>query len=101
MSPKIEKGDAVLLNKKKIKGKIEKGEIVAYRKSGKIIVHRVVEVINEKGTYYYKTKGDANNSNDSGLLTNKDIVGVVMFKIKYIGYPSIFLSETFQKPVNK
>ena len=98
MSPTIMKGDAVLLDKtsKAIKN-IELDDIIAYKRNGILIIHRVKEIDNRKGKIYYKTKGDANNSMDNVELTSKDIVGVVKIKFKYIGYPSVFITENFSK----
>lgn len=98
MSPTIMKGDAVLLDKGKTAIKnIKKNDIVAYNKNGIVIIHRVVEITNKKGKMLYKTKGDANNSIDRIDLTQKDIIGVVKIKFKYIGYPSVFITENFSK----
>ncbi|MBR6948777.1 MAG: signal peptidase I [Bacilli bacterium] len=99
MSPKIQKGDAVLLDKKEVKKDLKIGTIVAYNRNGKLIIHRISKIVKKDNKKYYVTKGDANNSDDNVQLANKDIVGVVLFKIKFIGYPSVFLSENFKHPV--
>ncbi len=97
MSPAIEKGDAVLLDKKKITKDLQKNDIIAYLKNNQIIVHRIIEIDKDGTQTIYKIKGDANNSIDNIILTNDDIIGVVKLKIKYIGYPSVFISEKFKK----
>lgn len=95
MSPAISKGDAVFIDKNNKVKRYKKDDIIAYKKDNKIIIHRIVEVTKEKNVYKYKVKGDANNSSDNIILTNKDIEGKILFRIKYIGYPSVFLSENF------
>ena len=93
MEPNLDRGDAVFVNKM-IKDKdINKGDIIAYKSSNKIIVHRVVDKDCSTGVCYYQTKGDSNNVRDEKKLQLKNIKGKILFKIKYIAYPSIWLSE--------
>ena len=93
MQPNINKGDAVYLNKIISDKSINKGDIIAYKNGKKLIVHRVVSKDCSTGKCYYKTKGDANNVRDEANLTLNDIKGKVLFKIKYIAYPSVWISE--------
>lgn len=74
---------------------IEEGTIILFKKSDSIIVHRVVDIerINNENRYY--TKGDANDDIDKGFILDEHIVGVSLFKIAYIGYPTIWLRDIF------
>lgn len=95
MSPKIDKGDAVIIKKVK-NSEIKMGNVIAYEnsKNGKIIIHRLVEIEeDDNGKVQYVTKGDANKNVDSVKVTYKKIKGVVKLKIKYIAWPSIYLHE--------
>ena len=47
------------------------------------------------GEDVYITKGDANESIDNWIVTQNDIIGVVKGKIKYIAWPSVWLTENF------
>jgi signal peptidase I len=98
MSPKIDKGDAVIYEKFDGKNMPKKGQILVFHKNKKIIVHRIIDVvdINEKEKIYY-TKGDNNDSPDGYPIETKDIVGVVKTRIKYIGIPSVYISELIKK----
>lgn len=96
MAPRLKKGDAVVLSQSKKKN-YKKDDIVAFKSNGKLIIHRIIEVKTKDGKYFYKTQGDANITPDALEITNNDIVGIVKFRIKYIGYPSILLSETTNK----
>lgn len=98
MSPKINKGDAVIYEKFDGKNMPKKGQILVFHKNKKTIVHRIIEVVNidEKEKIYY-TKGDNNDSPDGYPIETKDIVGIVRTKIKYIGAPSVFISELIRK----
>ena len=86
MKPTINKGDVVIIDKKK--DYYEVNDIIAFKHDGKIIIHRIVEVDN-----YYKTKGDYNTNQDNWNVDKKDIVGLVKFKIRYLGYPTVYLNE--------
>ena len=97
MSPQIEKGDAVLVQKVKDKDDIKVGDIIVFNMRNITSVHRLIDIEKRNGTTYYITKGDANNAEDNINLTMKDIKGKVKFKIKYIGIPSVYLSEWFKK----
>ena len=51
-----------------------------------------------KGIYYKEiTKGDANDPQDSGYITQDQIVGVVSgFKLRGLGWPTIWLRDIFK-----
>ena len=75
---------------------IEKGQIIVFNKYGVKTVHRVVQIENINGQTRYYTKGDANDDNDSGFITDGDIYGFVHFKIPYVGYPTLMLRGIFK-----
>lgn len=94
MQPAISKGDAVLLRKVSSKTEIKQDDIIAYfNKDDKTVIHRVQEVTTANGKKVYVTKGDANNSADSNVVYFEQIKGVVLFKIPYIAYPTVWFSE--------
>ena len=97
MMPKINKGDAVLVHKVTNKNQLKKGDIVVFKSGNKNYVHRLVKIENIDGKTYFRTKGDANNTIDDIDLTMKNIKGKVNIKIKYIAYPSIYLTEFLNK----
>ena len=65
-------------------------------KQKKLKPGNIVEIENVNGQARYYTKGDANDSNDSGYITDSDIYGFVHFKISYVGYPTLLLREIFR-----
>ncbi len=91
MTGTIDKGDVVVLDKKD--KKVSEGNIVAFKKEGVILVHRVVDIQNIHGVRYYHTKGDYNKTEDNWLVEDKDIVGKYKFKFKFIGWPTVKLNE--------
>ena len=76
---------------------IEKGQVIIFEKDGSMIVHRVVDIQRINGQNQYFTKGDANEYNDSGFVTKSQIVGLVNFKIPYLGYPTLWLRSLFDR----
>ena len=77
---------------------IHLGDIIVYRDTDfhpeTSIVHRVVDIVNINGTYFYYTKGDANPVQDDGYRTYDEVVGVVVLIIPWIGNVSLFLRTT-------
>ncbi len=94
MSPKVNKGDAVIL-KKVHNETLEKNDIIAYKKGKKLIVHRIVEVTESNNQVAYITKGDANNAPDPNVVQQKQVQGIVKIRIPYIAYPTVWLSDYF------
>ena len=67
------------------------GDIIEYQMDGYTVIHRVVEKTQRNGEFYFVTKGDNNNSPDSEEVREDQLIGKVIFKIKYLGYPAIWL----------
>ncbi|MBE6149661.1 MAG: signal peptidase I [Firmicutes bacterium] len=94
MTGTINKGDAAVFERYETQD-IKEGMIIIFNKNNLRIIHRVIEIQKVNGETRYYTKGDANAQPDDGYITDKDIIGVSLFKIKYIGYPSIWLRDIF------
>lgn len=93
MQKTINKGDAVVYKAYKDE-KLSEGEIIVFRQGNRIIVHRIASVIeNEDGEQAYITKGDANLNEDNWIVTKKNILGIVKFRILLIAWPSVLLNE--------
>lgn len=95
MEPNISIGDAVLIEKldESELDRINKGDVLVYKYEKKIIVHRVTNIDKIDNKYIYKTKGDANNEEDNWLVYENQIIGIVKFNVKYIGYPTVKLNN--------
>lgn len=94
MTGEINKGDTVIYESYEHADGVEVGDVIVFEKStGARIVHRIDEIKTVDGELRYITKGDANNDVDSGYITEDQIVGVVRFKVLYVGYPSLWLYE--------
>ena len=96
MTGTINIGDAIIY--KQYKNQIiKKGDIIVFNSNGIKTIHRVVKIENINNEIRYTTKGDANELEDIGYITKKDIIGIKKQKIKYIGYPTIWIRELFNK----
>lgn len=95
MTGTIEKGDVVIINKKK--KEYEVGDILAADVNGTIIVHRITEKNKIEGGYVYTTKGDANNAEDFWEVKESMIKGKAVLRVRYLGWPTIKLSEYLRK----
>lgn len=95
MTGAINKGDAIFFEQYDSNDEIEIGEVIIFDREGLQIVHRVVDIKNINGETRYTTKGDANQENDDGYITDEDITGICKFRIAYIGYPTIWIRDIF------
>lgn len=93
MKNKISYGDAVVIEKKSEDAILKEGMIIAYQHDRKVIVHRIVKIDNSNNKYLITTKGDNNDEEDNWTVSLNDVIGIVKFKIPYIGLPSIWLNE--------
>lgn len=94
MSGAINKGDIVVIHKiNNNYDKLDVGQVLVYEYQGNVIVHRIVDKVEIDGVYYFSTKGDANISVDNIIIEEDMIVGVVSFRIPYLGYPTVWLNE--------
>ena len=61
-----------------------------------IATHRIVEVVpdeEEPETIRYRTKGDANDNEDGGLVHYKNVIGKPVFTIPYLGYVANYIQN--------
>lgn len=97
MSGNINRGDAVVYESYEHSGQIKENDVIVFKESNRRVVHRVVDINTVNGQRQYITKGDANEGIDAGFRTDGDIIGVVRFKVLYIGHPSLWLREILRK----
>lgn len=97
MTGSIDRGDAIVYESYDKCRPIRENDVIVFSYNGKQTVHRVVEIHDINGQRQYITKGDANTDIDDGFRTDGDIIGLVHVKMLYIGYPSLWLREVFNK----
>ena len=76
--------------------KIKEGQVIVFLDNQTKIVHRVVRIERIGNEVRYITKGDANESEDFGYITDQDIVGLTDIKVAYIGYPTLWLRSLLE-----
>ena len=96
MTGELNKGDVAICERYEDQF-IPEGQIIVFEKSNSVTVHRVVDIQIINGIARYYTKGDANENRDTGFITNADIVGLVDYKIPYLGYPTLWLRSLFNR----
>lgn len=95
MTGAIDIGDAVIYERYDGQ-RIKEQQIIIFEREDIRVVHRIVDIKEVNGIKRYYTKGDANKQNDTGYVTHEEILGLVKFKIKHIGYPTLMLREIFK-----
>lgn len=96
MAGTINKGDITIFEQY-TNQEINEEDILIFNKNNIITVHRVISIQELQNTCRYYTKGDANQSPDNGYIENKDIIGIYKMKIPYLGYPTLFIRDIFEK----
>ena len=76
--------------------RINIGDVLVFKKDELKIIHRVVEIQKVNGSIRYYTKGDYNDYVDEDYRTSSDLLGVYKFRIRYIGYPTLFVNDLFK-----
>lgn len=91
MTPVLNVGDVIIVQKNISFDKIKTGDIIAFVNPGEhneIIVHRVVQMLTQD-PLQMRTKGDANYDSIPGVdmpITENEYVGKVMYVIPHLGY---------------
>lgn len=88
MEPKFYPGDLVI-SLHKNRANIKEGDIITFRDDDEIVTHRIIDKTQEG----YITKGDNNNTADSFVVSNDNIIGKVLFDIPNAGYIIQFLAK--------
>jgi len=93
MSPELSKGDIAIVDKNNMNyDKLEIGEVIAYKKGNKIIVHRIVEKTNNNNEKVFYTMSDKEHTVKE-LVRSEDVVGTIHFKLRFLGYPTLWLNS--------
>ncbi len=90
MEKELNVGDVVII-KKCNSNDVNVGDIIQYQMEGYTVIHRIIEKKQKNGEFSFITKGDNNNTPDKEEVKENQLIGKVVFKIKYIGYPAILL----------
>ncbi|MUV87370.1 signal peptidase I [Natronomonas sp. CBA1123] len=87
MEPAISPGDVVIV----ASGPVTVGDVITYRTGNEVpTTHRIVEEVDGA----YRTKGDANENADAGLVAPEQVLGSVIVIIPLIGYVILWANTT-------
>ena len=87
MEPTIPTGSIVVVDGRKKERK--PGDIITYRRGSVVVTHRIVKK-REEG---YCTKGDSNEEDDAGIVSEGQIIGNVIMVLPWIGYGIVWLRQ--------
>ena len=90
MEKELYVGDVAIIKKCKAND-IEEGDIIEYQMDGYTVIHRVTKKTQKNGRFTFITKGDSNDNEDLQPVTQEQIIGKVIFKVRYIGYPAVWI----------
>ncbi len=95
MTGEINKGDMIIYER--YDGQtIKEGQVIVFLQYENKIIHRVIKIEHIGNEVRYYTKGDANEEQDQGYITDADIVGLTDMKIAYVGFPTLWLRELLE-----
>ena len=86
MEPEINIGD-IVFSKKVDEKDLNVGDVITFSKDGMQVTHRIVNIEpDDNGRLRYTTKGDNNNTEDTGTVKYENILGKLAFKLPKLGY---------------
>lgn len=91
MEKELAVGDVAII-KKCNSNDVNVGDIIEYQMEGYTVIHRIIEKKQKNGEFSFITKGDNNGSPDLKEVKENQLIGKVIFKVKYLGYPAIWLN---------
>lgn len=59
-----------------------------------MVTHRVIEIVDENGELFFRTKGDNNNTEDKELVPAENLVGMYQTRIAGAGNIAMFMQST-------
>mgnify|MGYP003593239421 CR=1 FL=1 len=76
---------------------IKEKDILVFKHDNIIVIHRVIKILVVNGETFYYTKGDNNDTEDGYPIAESQVVGIYLFKIPFIGYPTVEFNELTKK----
>lgn len=97
MEPEISSGDLIICKQVEADD-VQVGDVISFfdpESTGQaVLTHRVTEIVSDGGSLSFRTKGDANNTEDKTLVPADDLVGEYRFKISGAGNVAMFMQTT-------
>ncbi len=92
MEPELNIEDIVIAKTVK-ENNLKENDIICFRKGECVVTHRITKIFKTNNGFEYKTKGDNNNTEDSGTITFDLIEGKVIKKIPRLGNIVLLLQK--------
>lgn len=96
MEPTYHTGSLIYVKKVNPK-ELKVGDVITFMLNEKTTAtHRIIEVIPDEDdidTIRFRTKGDANDFEDSSLVHYKNVIGSPVFTIPYMGYVANYIQH--------
>lgn len=77
--------------------KLKKGDVITFMMDeDTVATHRVVEIVpdeNDPSVIRFKTKGDANKTEDGSLVHYRNVIGTPVFTIPKLGYVANYIQN--------
>jgi len=90
MNPSLEVGDLVIVQGIPPSDIHVEDIIIFGLPQGSRTIHRVKRIQTlQNGTFQFKTKGDANSSEDAYWVSEQDVQGRVLYRIPYLGWMAL------------
>lgn len=91
MEPAYHTGSVIYVRRTDASG-LKAGDVITFRLAGgAVATHRIVEITGEGDSLRFRTKGDANDTEDGKLVSPEDLMGKVVFTLPYLGYAVEFI----------
>jgi signal peptidase len=92
MEPLIMPGDVALIqkiNNNDELNEIQIGDVIQFQRDEILIVHRIIDIVEEGEIMCYKTKGDNNSAEDKELVKAENIKGRLYKVVPKLGLPTL------------
>ncbi len=97
MYPGIKSGDLIVCHTIDA-GDVKEQDVISFfdpaGSGSSVVTHRVVEIVNENGDLFFRTKGDNNNTEDRDLVPAENLVGIYKTRIAGAGNVAMFMQTT-------
>jgi signal peptidase len=90
MEPKLPVGSIVYTQKRTW---YPIGSVITFTHDGVTVTHRIVDIINKDNVLFYTTRGDANNTNDSHMIQQSEVLGKEIISLPYVGRIIAFIKS--------
>jgi hypothetical protein len=92
MFPLISTGDKVTIHPEK---NYEKGELIVYKRDGRMVCHRLANIFQQDGIKYYQTRGDSFIGLDDPVTANQILGKVIKIERENVSLPRRILLFIF------